>query len=132
MCFVRSMEELLAAIEVHLIARVGVVGLVIRKNRPKQLSPTINSRTSLSLPTYPTTHTPQARNSPPCAVIHLQPGVDAPTTPFAFQEEVLISAGHRVVLQGTPASLPFLDCSASIRCFRVLVRALLEVFGVCV
>jgi hypothetical protein len=27
-----------------------------------------------------------------------------------------------VVVQGTPATLPFLDCSAAVRCFRVLVR----------
>lgn len=48
--------------------------------------------------------------------------MDALTTPYAFEDEVLIPSGRRVVLQGTPATLPFLDCGAAIRCFRVMVR----------
>ncbi len=59
-----------------------------------------------------------------CAVIHIQgTAIDDEATPYAFQDEVLIQRGRRVVLQGTAATLPFLDCSAAIRCFRVLVRA---------
>lgn len=56
-------------------------------------------------------------------VIHLYAaGMDDATTPYVFDEEVLIPPGRRVVLQGTAATLPFVDCSGAVRCFRVLVR----------
>lgn len=72
---------------------------------------------------YIHTHTTRHEQAGACAVIHLQgTSVDEAATPYAFEDEVLIHPGSRVVLQGTAAALPLLDCSRAIRCFRVLVR----------
>ena len=45
-------------------------------------------------------------------------------TAFVFENEVLVSS--RVVIQGNSVMLPLLDCSSSIRCFRVLAGGYLE------
>lgn len=48
----------------------------------------------------------------------------AAQTPFVFRDEILVS--KRVIIQGNSVLLPFLDCSQSIRCFRVMDGGYLE------